>query len=84
MIEHRPDPGTANGERRRRDEPRPRTGNQPRRGEGRGDAGDADQAAEKVADEIAIERQRLFEQRGHDIEQPAIEVEILEFEQRAI
>ena len=84
MVEHRAVPDPAYRERRRCKETRARSADGPRGGPGRADSADADQSRNCVADGVSIERKDLFESDRNQIEQAAIEVEVLEMEHRLI
>ena len=82
VIEHPAVPDAADGKQRGGDQARARAGDQTRRRPGGGDAADAEEGAEEMADVIDVERHCLGDERRHDVEQSAVEIEILEREQR--
>ena len=77
VVEHRAEPRAADRERDGGEKARARARDQPRGGPDRGDAADADQGAEQVPDHENVERQDAAEQDRDDVEQPAIEIEVL-------
>ena len=84
VVEHRAEPRAADRERDVREKTGARARDQPRGGPDRGDAANADQRAEQVPDRENVERQDAAEQDRGDVEQPAVEIEVLVGEDGAV
>jgi hypothetical protein len=84
VVEHRAVPGPAQRERQGRKHARARSADHARGRPGRRDAADANQHAEPMPDHVNVGRQDISDQHGNDVEQPAVEIEVAEIEQRPI
>ena len=84
VVEHGAVPRAAGAERDRGDQGGARTRDQPRRCRRGADPADADQRAQDMAQVIGIDRNEMAEQDGGDIEQAAIEIQVLEVEDAEI
>ena len=84
MVEHRAIPGPAERQHQCSDEAGAWTGDRPCGRPGGRNAADAGECAQQMAQFIKVERDDLGDKRGDDVEQAAIEVEIVEVEQREV
>lgn len=80
MIEHRAVPGAADRKRNRSDQARPRACDETRRGGCGADSTDADKGTHDMAQIVRIDRNDLAEGNGDNVEQAAIEIQVLEME----
>jgi hypothetical protein len=84
VVEYRPEPRPADRQRGGGQKAGARTRDQPRRGPGGYDAADADDSAQQMADGEDVGRQDPRQQNRNDVEQPAIEKQILVFKHRPV
>jgi hypothetical protein len=84
VVEHPAKPRPANRQRQRGEHARAGARDQPRRRPCRANAADADHDAKQMADDVDIRRHDTADQNRRDVEQPAVEIEILVGEDAAV
>jgi hypothetical protein len=84
VIEHAAIPDAAERQRQPRQQSGPRPGDHPGGREGRRHPADAGERAHHVTNVIGVERQQMREQDRDDVEQAAVEIEVLKIEDRLV